>query len=198
MPSSNNLSLLEGLEFTPPSSARTKGDTRYIRTWYKYVYEHFLFDFSVWWDSRTSSFFHSRAFFFGKLTKSGIPGWFLNKIGYLFSRDGARLRNLPVVCGIFRVGLRWCKLLALSCSSVTADLCAAAAASQSSQSATCQLCERSWAKDFPRCVEGRRPFPCLPGSNDDAFHCSSCTLLVDTTGIQTTTFSASYDDEIIP
>ena len=42
----------------------------------------------------------------GKLTKSGIPGWFLNKIGYLFFRDGARLRNLPVVCGIFRVGLR--------------------------------------------------------------------------------------------
>ena len=48
----NNLSLLEGLEFTPPSSARTKGDTRYIRnwyvymhTWYKYVYQHFLFDF---------------------------------------------------------------------------------------------------------------------------------------------------------
>ena len=33
----------------------------------------------------------------GKLTKSGIPGWFLNKIGYLFFRDGARLRNLPVV-----------------------------------------------------------------------------------------------------
>ena len=44
--------------------------------------------------------------FLGKLTKSGIPGWFLNKIGYLFFRDGARLRNLPVVCGIFRVGLR--------------------------------------------------------------------------------------------
>ena len=43
-------------------------------------------------------------FLFGKLTKSGIPGWFLNKIGYLFSRDGARLRNLPAVCGIFRVG----------------------------------------------------------------------------------------------
>ena len=39
----NNLSLLEGLEFTPPSTARTKGDTRYIRTWY--VYQHFLFDF---------------------------------------------------------------------------------------------------------------------------------------------------------
>ena len=38
----NNLSLLEGLEFTPPSSGRTK-DTRYIRTWY--VYQHFLFDF---------------------------------------------------------------------------------------------------------------------------------------------------------
>ena len=32
----NNLSLLEGLEFTPPSSARTKGDTRYIRTGYVY------------------------------------------------------------------------------------------------------------------------------------------------------------------
>ena len=39
----NNLSLLEGLEFTPPSSAITKKDTRYIRTWY--VYQHFLFDF---------------------------------------------------------------------------------------------------------------------------------------------------------
>ena len=32
-------------------------------------------------------------FFYGKLTKSGIPGWFLNKIGYLFFRDGARLRT---------------------------------------------------------------------------------------------------------
>ena len=29
----------------------------------------------------------------GKLTKSGIPGRFLNKIGYLFFRDGARLRT---------------------------------------------------------------------------------------------------------
>ena len=38
----NNLSLLEGLEFTPPSSARTKGDTRYV---YAYLYQHFLFDF---------------------------------------------------------------------------------------------------------------------------------------------------------
>ena len=38
----NDLSLLEGLEFTPPSSARTKGDTRYIRT---NVHQHFLFDF---------------------------------------------------------------------------------------------------------------------------------------------------------
>ena len=28
-----------------------------------------------------------------KLTKSGIPGWFLNKIRYLFFRDGARLRT---------------------------------------------------------------------------------------------------------
>ena len=27
------------------------------------------------------------------MTKSGIPGWFLNKIGYLFFRDGARLRT---------------------------------------------------------------------------------------------------------
>ena len=40
----NNFSLLEGLEFIPPSSARTKGDTRFIRTWYKYVNQH-LFDF---------------------------------------------------------------------------------------------------------------------------------------------------------
>ena len=42
----NNLSMLDGLEFTPPSTAtfnRTKGDTRYIRTWY--VYRHFSFDF---------------------------------------------------------------------------------------------------------------------------------------------------------
>ena len=39
----NNLSLLEGLEFTPPSNARTKGDTRHVRTWY--VYQHFLFHF---------------------------------------------------------------------------------------------------------------------------------------------------------
>ena len=31
--------------------------------------------------------------FFGKLTKSGTPGWFLNKIGYLFFRDGARSRR---------------------------------------------------------------------------------------------------------
>ena len=43
LPSSRITSLLEGLEFTPPSSARTKGDTSYIRTWY--VYQHFLFDF---------------------------------------------------------------------------------------------------------------------------------------------------------
>ena len=55
-------------------------------------------------------------------------------------------------------------LLALSCLSVTADLCAAAAASQSSQSVTCQLCERSWAKDLPCWVEGRCPFSCLRGS----------------------------------
>ena len=42
----NDLYLLEGIEFTPPSSARTKGmipGTTYIRTWY--VYQHFLFDF---------------------------------------------------------------------------------------------------------------------------------------------------------
>ena len=33
----------------------------------------------------------------GKLTKSGIPGWFLNKIGYLFFRDGTpyALRATP-------------------------------------------------------------------------------------------------------
>ena len=34
-----------------------------------------------------------RTFWGGKLTKSGIPGWFLNKIGHLFFRDGARLRT---------------------------------------------------------------------------------------------------------
>ena len=37
----NNLSLLEGLEFTPPSSARTQEDI--LSSWY--VYQHFLFDF---------------------------------------------------------------------------------------------------------------------------------------------------------
>ena len=46
--------------------------------------------------------------------------WEIDKIGYTrvvseqnrvpFFRDGARLRNLPVVCGIFRVGLRCCLL----------------------------------------------------------------------------------------
>ena len=30
---------------------------------------------------------------YGKLTKSGIPGWFLNKIGYRFFCDGARSRT---------------------------------------------------------------------------------------------------------
>ena len=35
-----NLSLLEGLEFTPAASATTRG---YIRTWY--VYQNFLFHF---------------------------------------------------------------------------------------------------------------------------------------------------------
>ena len=42
----NNLSLLEGLEFTPLSSAksRTKGDI-YVPGTYWYVYQHFLFDF---------------------------------------------------------------------------------------------------------------------------------------------------------
>ena len=41
----NNLSLLEGLEFTPPSSARTKGDIYVPGTYTWYVYQHFLFDF---------------------------------------------------------------------------------------------------------------------------------------------------------
>ena len=36
----NNLSLLEGLKFTPPSSARTKGDISVPGT-----YTNFLFDF---------------------------------------------------------------------------------------------------------------------------------------------------------
>ena len=36
---------------------------------------------------------YSQLTFFNFLTKSGIPGWFLNKMGYLFFRDGARLRT---------------------------------------------------------------------------------------------------------
>ena len=32
-------------------------------------------------------------YYIGKMTKSGIPGWFLNKTGYHFFRDGARLRT---------------------------------------------------------------------------------------------------------
>ena len=40
----NNLALLEGLEFTPPSSARTKGDI-YVPGTYGTYYQHFLFDF---------------------------------------------------------------------------------------------------------------------------------------------------------
>ena len=32
-------------------------------------------------------------FISGKFTKTGIPGWFLNKIGYHFFRDGVRLRT---------------------------------------------------------------------------------------------------------
>ena len=43
LPSSRITSLLEGLEFTPPSSARTKGDIYVPGTWY--AYQHFLFDF---------------------------------------------------------------------------------------------------------------------------------------------------------
>ena len=39
----NTLSLLEGVEFTPPSSARTKGDI-YVPGTYQ-VYQHFFFDF---------------------------------------------------------------------------------------------------------------------------------------------------------
>ena len=42
----NNLSLLEGLEFTPPSSARTKGDdTRYYVYTYLVRIPTFLLDF---------------------------------------------------------------------------------------------------------------------------------------------------------
>ena len=42
----NNLSLLEGLEFTPPSSARTKGDdTRYYVYTYLVRVPTFSFDF---------------------------------------------------------------------------------------------------------------------------------------------------------
>ena len=42
LPSSRITSLLEGLEFIPPSSARTKGDIYVPGT---YTYQHFLFDF---------------------------------------------------------------------------------------------------------------------------------------------------------
>ena len=56
----NNLSLLEGLECTPPSSARTKGDdTRYYVYTYLVRIPTFSFWFSVWWDMPTSAFFHS-------------------------------------------------------------------------------------------------------------------------------------------
>ena len=62
----NNLTLLEGLEFTPPSSARTNGDdTRYyvytylvrIRTFTK---NDFPFD-EILRSIPTPAFFHSRA-----------------------------------------------------------------------------------------------------------------------------------------
>ena len=59
----NNLSLLEGLQFTPPSSARTKGDdTRYYVHTYLVRTPTFSFWFSVSWDIPTSAFFHSRAY----------------------------------------------------------------------------------------------------------------------------------------
>ena len=60
MPSSRITSLLEGLEFTPSSSAinRTKGDdTRYYVYTYLVRIPTFSFWFSVWWDIPTSAFF---------------------------------------------------------------------------------------------------------------------------------------------
>ena len=107
-------------------------------------------------------------YFLGKLAKSGIPGWFLNKIGYLFFRDGVRLRTSAkrLQNALWRLN----PLLRLVVSSLTDSHAtmlhsavssgqvvhqsrrifvgrevssAAAAASQSSQSPTCQLCERS-------------------------------------------------------
>ena len=42
-----------------------------------------------------------RQYFLGKLTKSGIPGWFLNKIGYFFVATGrayARVQNASKPC----------------------------------------------------------------------------------------------------
>ena len=60
MPSSRITSLLEGLQFTPPSSARTKGDdTRYYVYTFLVRISTFSFWFSVWWDMPTSAFFHS-------------------------------------------------------------------------------------------------------------------------------------------
>ena len=51
-------SLLEG--FTPPSSARTKGDdTRYYVYTFLVRISTFSSWFSVWWDIPTSAFFHS-------------------------------------------------------------------------------------------------------------------------------------------
>ena len=44
--------------------------------------------------------------FVWEIDKIGYTRVVSEQIGYLFFRDGARLRNLPVVCGIFRVGLR--------------------------------------------------------------------------------------------
>ena len=59
----NNLSLLEGLQFTPPSSARTKGDdTRYYVHTYLVRTPTYLFWFSVSWDIPTSAYINSRAY----------------------------------------------------------------------------------------------------------------------------------------
>ena len=63
MPSSRITSLLEGFQFTPPSSARTKvDDARYYVRAYLVRTPTFSFWFSVSWDIPTSVCFHSRAY----------------------------------------------------------------------------------------------------------------------------------------
>ena len=59
----NNLSLLEGLQFTPPSSARTKGDdTRYCVHMYANTYTNIFFLIFRFMRYTDVCFFQSRAY----------------------------------------------------------------------------------------------------------------------------------------